>query len=113
LNDRLVAWAVGPRDRVTAARLRDKLAERGACSWPPDAHAAYRGVLPPRKHVVGEAHHTGGIERHNARTRHWSARFRRRSIVVSRPARRVEATLALRAFLDHHDGDPSALTLLT
>jgi insertion element IS1 protein InsB len=112
LNDKLVAWAVGPRDRVTAKRLRDKLAKRGVCLWFSDDHAAYRNVLPPRKHIVGKAH-TDGIERHNARTRHWYARFRRRSIVVSRSARMVEATLALQAFLDHHNGDLNALTLLT
>ena len=38
---------------------------------------------------------THGIERDHARQRHWLARFRRRSIVVSKAVRMVEASIAL------------------
>ena len=38
---------------------------------------------------------THGIERDNARQRHWLARFRRRSIVVSKTKRMVDVSLAL------------------
>src|SRR4051812_38156834 len=38
---------------------------------------------------------THGIERDNARQRHWLARFRRRSIVVSKVKRMVDVSMAL------------------
>jgi insertion element IS1 protein InsB len=38
---------------------------------------------------------THGIERDNARQRHWLARFRRRTIVVSKTKRMVDVSLAL------------------
>ena len=38
---------------------------------------------------------THGIERDHARQRHWLARFRRRSIVVSKAKRMVDASIAL------------------
>ena len=38
---------------------------------------------------------THGIERDNARQRHWLARFRRRSFVVSKTKRMVDASIAL------------------
>ena len=38
---------------------------------------------------------TGSIERDHARQRHWLARFRRRSIVVSKSVRMIDASLAL------------------
>ena len=90
--------------------MRDKLESHNVRLWFSDAHVAY-DVLPKGKHMVGKTH-TTGIERHNARTRHWYARFRRRSIVVSRAAHMVEATLALQAFLDHHDNNLDCLMLL-
>jgi insertion element IS1 protein InsB len=48
---------------------------------------------------VGQLHtgkdETHGIERDNARQRHWLARFRRRSIVVSKAKRMVDVSIAL------------------
>ncbi len=38
---------------------------------------------------------THGIERDHARQRHWLARFRRRSIVVSKAVRLFDASIAL------------------
>ena len=38
---------------------------------------------------------THGIERNNGRQRHWFARFRRKSIVVSKAKRMVDVTMAL------------------
>jgi len=38
---------------------------------------------------------TVAIERNNGRQRHWFARFRRKSIVVSKSVRMVELTMAL------------------
>ena len=44
-------------------------------------------------------------ESNNARQRHWFARFRRRTCVVSRSAEMVEATMALFAFYHCNDGE--------
>ena len=38
---------------------------------------------------------TGSIERDHARQRHWLARFRRRSFVVSKSVRMIDASIAL------------------
>ena len=43
---------------------------------------------------VGEEE-THGIERDHSRQRHWLARFRRRTCVVSKAVRMVEASVAL------------------
>jgi insertion element IS1 protein InsB len=110
LSGRLIAWTTRPRDQATAAKLFDKLKARKPCLWFTDGHLAY-DVLPKAKHMVGKVH-TNGIERHNARTRHCYARFHRRTLVVSRSAQMVEATLAIQAFMDHHDGRLDSLSLL-
>ena len=59
-----------------------------------DDDAVYDVLLP-----VGQLHtgkeETHGIARDNARQRHWLARFRRRSIVVSKAKRIVDVSLAL------------------
>jgi len=59
-----------------------------------DDYAVYDVLLP-----VGQLHtgkdETHGIERDNARQRHWLARFRRRSIVVSKAKRMVDVSIAL------------------
>ena len=51
-------------------------------------------VLPPRGQRYVGTDETHGIERDNARQRHWLARFRRRSIVVSKAKRMVDVSLA-------------------
>jgi len=47
-----------------------------------DEFKAYQQVLPQNKHVVGKDL-TYTIEQHNSDTRHWAARFTRRSKVVT------------------------------
>ena len=51
-------------------------------------------LLPVGQHYTGKDE-THDVERDNARQRHWLARFRRRSIVVSRNQRMVDVSLAL------------------
>ena len=55
---------------------------------------AYTVLLPLGQRYAGKDE-THGIERDNARKRHWMARFRRRSIVVSKARRMVDVSLAL------------------
>ena len=67
-----------------------------------DDWAVYPSAIPQGKLYVGKEQ-THGIERDNARQRHWLARFRRRSIVVSKAKRMVEASIALFARFGGND----------
>jgi insertion element IS1 protein InsB len=55
--------------------------------------AAYVEAIPQGRPFVGKEE-THGIERDHARQRHWLARFRRRTCVVSRAVRMVDASIA-------------------
>ena len=59
-----------------------------------DERAAYAELIPQGRLFVGKEE-THGIERDHSRQRHWLARFRRRTCVVSRAVRMVEASIAL------------------
>ncbi len=65
---------------------------------------------------VGQLHtgknETHGIERDNARQRHWRARFRRRSIVVSKTQRMVDVSLALFARFAGNDKISELVSML-
>ena len=64
-----------------------------------DDWAADQEAIPQGRLHVGKDQ-THGIERDHARQRHWLARFRRRSIVVSKAKRMVDASSALFARFD-------------
>src|SRR5215218_6181028 len=93
-SGRLVDWECGGRDKATCQRLIERLTRwRARLSCAHD-YALYGVLLPVGQLYTGkdETHDTGkdethGIERDNARQRHWLARFRRRSIVVSKTKR--------------------------
>ena len=55
---------------------------------------------------------THGIERDHARQRHWLARFRRRSIVVSKSVRMVDASIALFARFGGNDRIGDLMSML-
>ena len=57
--------------------------------WAAHGEAILQGQL-----YVGKEQ-THGIERDHSRQRHWLARFRRRTCVVSRAERMVDASIAL------------------
>src|SRR5215208_6387270 len=93
-SGRLVDWECGGRDKVTCERLIERLTRWRTRLYCADDYAVYEVLLP-----VGQLHtgkeETHGIERDNARQRHWLARFRRRSIVVSKAKRMVDVSIAL------------------
>src|SRR5215211_3984416 len=93
-SGQLVDWECGDRDKATCERLIERLKRWRTRLYCADDYAVY-GVLLP----VGQLHtgkeETHGIERDNARQRHWLARFRRRSIVVSKAKRMVDVSIAL------------------
>jgi insertion element IS1 protein InsB len=53
------------------------------------------GSSPRARMIYTGKEETHGIARDNARQRHWLARFRRRSIVVSKAQRMVDVSIAL------------------
>jgi insertion element IS1 protein InsB len=94
-SGRLVDWECGGRDRATLERLLARLKQDwNARLYCTDDWAAYQEAIPQGRLYVGKDQ-THGIERDHARQRHWLARFRRRSIVVSKTVRMVDASIAL------------------
>src|SRR5215212_3806656 len=93
-SGQLVDWECGGRDKATCERLIARLTRWRTRLYCADDYAVYEVLLP-----VGQLHtgkeETHGIERDNARQRHWLARFRRRSIVVSKAKRMVDVSIAL------------------
>ena len=91
---RLLDWELGGRDRATLERLLERLKRWGVRLYCADGLDAYAELIPQGRLYVGKEE-TRGIERDHARQRHWLARFRRRSIVVSKAMRMVDASIAL------------------
>jgi insertion element IS1 protein InsB len=93
-----VDWECGGRDHATCERL-SRFQARLDCA---DGWAAYAALIPLGR-LYGGKDQTHGIERDHARQRHWLARFRRRSIVVSKAKRMVDASIALFARFGGND----------
>jgi insertion element IS1 protein InsB len=75
-----VEWECGGRDKATCERLIARLKRWRTRLDYADDYAVYDVLLPVGQLYTGKDE-THGIERDNARQRHWLARFRRRSIV--------------------------------
>ena len=84
----------GGRDKATCERLLERLRRGRTRLYCADDYAVY-GVLLPVGQLYTGKDETHGIERDNARQRHWLARFRRRSIVVSKAKRMGDVSIAL------------------
>jgi insertion element IS1 protein InsB len=111
-TDRLIDWECGERDRATLDRLLERLERWGVRLFCTDDYAPYDAALPVGRHYIGKSlprtrsgDQTQRIESNNARQRHWFARFRRRTCVVSRSVEMVEATMALFAFYHCNGGE--------
>jgi insertion element IS1 protein InsB len=89
-----VAWVLGGRDTATFRRLYDKVKHLSGRLFYTDDWDAFAKVLPPARHVVGQAH-TIDIEHDNSNTRHHLGQFTRRTKVVSRKREMVELTLRI------------------
>ena len=84
----------GGRDKAPCERLIKRLTRWRTRLDGADEYAVDDGLLPIGPLYPGKDE-THGIERDNARQRHWLARFRRRSIVVSKAKRMVDVSIAL------------------
>ena len=105
----VIDWELGGRD---AATLRfDRLERWGVRLYCADGWEAYAELIPQGRLYVGKEE-THGIERDHSRQRHWLARFRRRTCVVSRAERMVDASIALFARFGGNDRIGDLLSML-
>ena len=74
---------LGNRDTATFQRLYAKVAHLWACTFYSDRWDAFAKVLPAWQHILGKKD-TLHVERDNSNTRHFLARFTRRTKVVSK-----------------------------
>jgi insertion element IS1 protein InsB len=72
-----------------------------------DEYQVYSAIIPKRKLIMSKRG-TVGIERNHTPNRHWFARFKRKSIVVSKSLEMVDLTMALFAKF-HVNGDDHVL----
>jgi len=68
-----------------------------------DRYEGYAELIPPEQLIQTKAE-THGVERNDGQQRHWFARFRRRTCVVSRSVEMVDLTTALFAWFHSKDG---------
>ncbi len=101
----------GGRDKATGERLIERLKRWRTRLYCTDNWAAYAEAIPQGRLYVGKDQ-THGIERDHARQRHWLARFRRRSIVVSKALRMVDASIALFARFGGNDRIGDLMSML-
>ena len=90
----MVDWECGGRDSATLSRLLERVERWNPRLYCTDDWAAYAELIPQGRLFVGKEE-THGIERDHSRQRHWLARFRRRTCVVSKAKRMVDASIAL------------------
>jgi IS1 family transposase/transposase-like protein len=108
---RLLDWELGGRDKATCEQLLERLERWGVRLYCADGREAYAELIPQGRLFVGKEE-THGIERDHARQRHWLARFRRRTCVVSRAIHMVEASIALFARFADDRGIDELLSML-
>lgn len=90
----LIDWECGGRDKETLTRLIERLSKWDIELFCTDSYAAYAEVIGEDKLIQSKSQ-TYYLEQNNGRQRHWYARFRRKSIVVSKTLEMVNLTMAL------------------
>jgi insertion element IS1 protein InsB len=84
---------VGNRDSETLNPLFERLKQNFDPEYfASDDYVVYHNILPSEQHAVGKDL-TYNTEQHNSDTRHWLARFRRKSKVVSHCKKMVRLCL--------------------
>ena len=107
----MVDWECGSRDAATLSRLRERIERWRPRLYCTDDWAAYAELIPQGRLFVGKEE-THGIERDHSRQRHWLARSRRRTCVVSRAVRMVDASIALFVRFGDRHGIVELLSML-
>ena len=90
----LIDWECGARDKETLSKLMQRLAKWEVELFCTDHWGVYPEVISENKLFQGKTQ-TFYLEQNNGRQRHWYARFRRKSIVVSKTLEMVDLTMAL------------------
>ena len=96
---RTIAWVLGGRDDATCQRLLDKIGVEGK-TFVTDDWDGYHRLIPESQLFTGKDL-TCPIEQDNSNIRHFLARFRRRTKVVSKVVQMVD--LSLRIYHHIHD----------
>jgi insertion element IS1 protein InsB len=94
-----VAWVLGQRNDATCQRLLDKIGVQGKTFLADDWEGFHR--LIPEDQLYTGKDLTFSIEQDNSNIRHYLARFRRRTKVVSKIEKMVD--LSLRLYHYFHD----------
>ena len=90
----LIDWECGARDKATLTKLLERLSPWDAELYCTDNWASYSEAIDEEKLFQSKSQ-TFYLEQNNCRQRHWYARFRRKSIVVSKTLEMVDLTMAL------------------
>ncbi|MGH7054751.1 MAG: IS1 family transposase [Stellaceae bacterium] len=109
MRRRTVAWVPGGRDDATCQNLLDKVGITGKTFLTDDWDGFHR--LIPQDQLFTGKDLTFSIEQDNSDIRHFVARFRRRTKVVSKIARMVDLSLRLYHYL--HDNPQNRAAVLT
>ncbi len=100
VSKRVVEWELGGRDDGTLKRLLEKIGIKDHIFMTDDFEAYHRYILE-NQHLTGKDL-TFPIEQDNSNTRHYLARFRRKSKVTSRSLEMLDLLLLLL----YHFSDP-------
>ena len=90
----LIDWEIGDRSTETFWVLLERLERFDVKIYFSDKWDGYAELIPPNRLIQSKSQ-TMGIERNNGQMRHWFARFRRRTCVVSKSIEMVNLTIAL------------------
>ncbi len=93
-TNRLIDWICGDRSHKTLRRPLDRLSRLKIHFFCADQYEAYQTLIPENKLYLRKDK-THAIERNNCLQRHWLARFKRKSIVVSKSVKMVDVSIAL------------------
>jgi len=106
----LIDWECGDRSTDTLWPLLERLAVFDVNVYFTDHYDGYAELIPSEMLIQTKAE-THGIERNNGQQRHWFARFRRRTCVVSRSLHMVNLTMALFASFHSKHGKTNLFNL--
>jgi insertion element IS1 protein InsB len=90
----LLDWEGGHRDQRTFKKL-DKRFKHGNANVYSTAEYQVSSAIIPKRRLVMSKHETKAMERHHTPNRHWLARFKRKSMVVSKSLEIIDLTMAL------------------
>ena len=107
VQQRTIAWVLGERDDATCQRLLDKIGMAGR-QFITDDWEGYHRLIPEDQLFTGKDL-TFSIEQDNSNIRHFIARFRRRTKVVSKVEEMVDLSLRLYHFLHDNPKNFAAL----